>query len=156
MEYRQHSRSWGAAVVGTAIVGIAAHSCVRRMQTVDDSLRFAIGVSLTREYQGTGFKQQMQEYLKSKAGGNALSEPPPSTTPIPTVDLVSVRAHGLTNALVARVEVMVNGGPPVDGRNVRYLQLMRSVDGRRLVVADSDSVNYMMNLLPLAMAKADR
>ncbi len=45
--------------------------------------------------------------------------------------------------MVAKLEVAVNGGPPPDGRSVRYLDLMRSVDGRWLVVADSDAYHYV-------------
>jgi hypothetical protein len=143
MEYRQQLRGWQGAVVGVAIVGVVAYQCARRIQTVDDSARFAIGVSLTREYQGRGLKEQVQEYLKQRASGEAPKEPPPSDVPIPMVALVSVKGRGLQDVMVAKVEVTVNGGPPPDGRSVRYLDLMRSVDGRWLVVADSDAYHYM-------------
>src|SRR6266478_948849 len=123
MEYRQQLRGWQAAVVGVAIVGVVAYQCARRIQTVDDSARFAICVWLTREYQGRGLKEQAQEYLKQRASGEALKEPPPSDVPIPMVALVSVKGHGLQDVMVAKVEVTVNGGPPPDGRSVRYLDL---------------------------------
>lgn len=155
MEYREQLRGWQAAVVGAAIVGVVAYQCARRIQTVDDSARFAIGVSLTREYQGKGLREQVQEYLKQKASGNVPTEPPPSDAPIPRVELVSVKAHGSNDVMVAKVEVGVNGGPPPDGRSVRYLDLMRSVDGRWLVVADSDSYHYMISLLSPALLKPD-
>src|SRR6266404_4197774 len=121
MEYQQQLRGWQGAVVGVAIVGVVAYQCARRIQTVDDSARFAIGVSLTREYQGRGLKEQVQEYSKQRASGEALKEPPPS-----------------------------------DGRSVRYLDLMRSVDGRWLVVADSDAYHYMISLLSPALPKPGR
>jgi hypothetical protein len=156
MEYRQQLRGWQAAVVGVAIVGVVAYQCARRIQTVDDSARFAIGVSLTREYQGRGLKEQVQEYLKQRASGEALKEPPPSDVPIPMVALVSVKGHGLQDVMVAKVEVTVNGGPPPDGRSVRYLDLMRSVDGRWLVVADSDAYHYMISLLSPGLPKPGR
>ena len=156
MEYRQQLRGWQGAVVGVAIVGVVAYQCARRIQTVDDSARFAIGVWLTREYQGRGLKEQVQEYLKQRASGEALKEPPPSDVPIPMVALVSVKGHGLQDVMVAKVEVTVNGGPPPDGRSVRYLDLMRSVDGRWLVVADSDAYRYMISLLSPALPKPGR
>jgi len=156
MEYRQQLRGWQAAVVGVAILGVVAYQCARRMQTVDDAARFAIGVSLTREYQGRGLRQQVQEYLKQKASGEAPKEPPASDAPIPRVELVSVKAHGSHDVMVAKVEVTVNGEPPPDGRSVRYLDLMRSVDGRWLVVADSDSYHYMISLLSPALPKPER
>ena len=156
MEYRQQLRGWQGAVVGVAIVGVVAYQCARRIQTVDDSARFAIGVSLTREYQGRGLKEQVQEYLKQRASGEAPKEPPPSDVPTPMVALVSVKGHGLQDVMVAKVEVTVNGGPPPDGRNIRYLDLLRSVDGRWLVVADSDAYHYMSSLLSPALPKQGR
>jgi hypothetical protein len=153
MEYRQQLRGWQAAAVGVAILGVVAYQCARRIQSVDDSARFAIGVTLTREYQGKGLKEQVREYLKQKASSEATKEPPPSDTPITMVELVSVKAHGSSDVMVAKVEVTVNGGPPPDGRSVRYVDLMRSVDGRWLVVADSDAYHYMMSLLSPALPK---
>jgi hypothetical protein len=110
----------------------------------------------TREYQGRGLKEQVQEYLKQKASGRAPSEPPRSDAPIPMVELVSVKAHGSNDVMVAKVELTVNGRPPPDGRSVRYLDLMRSIDGRWLVVADGDAYHYMISLLSPALPKPSR
>jgi hypothetical protein len=151
MEYRQQLKGRQAAVAVVVILGIIAYQCARRVQTVDDSIRFAIGVSLTREYQGRSLKEQVQEYVKQRASGGAPEEPSPSVVPIPLVELVSVSAHGSKDVMVARVEVTVNGGPPLDGRRLRYLDLRRSADGRLLVVADSDAYHYMSSLLSPAL-----
>jgi hypothetical protein len=156
MEYRQQLKGWQAVIAVVVILGIVGYQCARRIQTVDDAARFAIGVSLTREYQGRGLKEQVQEYLKQRASGGAPSEPPRSDAPIPMVELVSVKAHGSNDVMVAKVEVTVNGGPPLDGRSVRYLDLMRSIDGRWLVVADSDAYHYMSSLLSPALPKPSR
>jgi hypothetical protein len=148
MEYRQNLKGWQAAVVGLWILAIVAYQCARRIQTLDQSARFAIGVSLVREYRGTGLKQQAQEYLKQRANGGAPSEPAPSAPPAPHVELALVGAHGSKDIMIAKVHVKVNGGPPPDGRSIRYLDLMRSAtDGRWQVVADSDAYDYMMSLL---------
>jgi hypothetical protein len=59
--------------------------------------------------------------------------------------------------MVAKMEGTVNGGPPPgDGRSVHYLDQMRSVDRRRLVVADSDAYRYMISLLSPALPKSGR
>jgi len=134
-----------AAVIAVVIIGIVAYS-FRRIQKVDDAMHFAIGVSLVREYMGTGLKQQAEEYLRQKAMGDAPTEPPPSATPIPRVVLVSVTAHGSPDVVTARVEVTVDGGVPPDGRSIRYLDVVRS-DGRWLVVGDSSAHQYMLSLL---------
>lgn len=153
MEYRQNLKGWQAAVVALGILAVVAYQCTRRIQTLDESARFAIGVSLVREYRGAGLKQEVQDYLKQKAG-NAPSEPAPTVTATPQVDLSLVGAHGSKDVIVAKVKVRVNGGPPPDGRSIRYLDLMRSTtDGRWQVVADSDAYHYMMSLLSPALAK---
>jgi hypothetical protein len=153
MEYRQNLKGWHAAVVALGILAVVGYQCTRRIQTLDESARFAIGVSLVREYRGAGLKQQVQEYLKQKAGG-APSERAPSVTATPHVDLALVGAHGSKDIIVAKVKVRVNGGPPPDGRSIRYLDLMRSsTDGRWQVIADSDAYHYMMSLLSPALPK---
>ena len=154
MEYRQNLKGWQAAAVALGILGVVIYQCARRIQTLDESARFAIGVSLVREYRGTGLHQQVQEYLKQKASGEAPSEPTPSAVPIPHVELALVGAHGSKDVMVAKVKVKVNGGPPPDGRSIRYLDLMRSTtDGRWMVVADSDAYHYMISLLTPALPK---
>ncbi len=154
MEYRQNLKGWQAAVVALGILAVAAYQCTRRIQTLDESARFAIGVSLVREYRGTGLKQQVQEYLKQRANGGVSSEPVPSAAPLPHVELALVGAHGSKDIMIAKVRVKVNGGTPPDGRSIRYLDLMRSAtDGRWQVVADSDAYHYMMSLLSPALSK---
>jgi hypothetical protein len=154
MEYRQNLKGWHAAVVALGILAVVAYQCTRRIQTLDESARFAIGVSLVREYRGAGLKQQVQEYLKERANGGAAQEPATTVTPMPHVDLALVGAHGSKDMIVAKVKVRVNGGPPPDGRSIRYLDLMRSAtDGRWQVVADSDAYHYMMSLLSPALPK---
>ena len=154
MEYRQNLKGWHAAVVALGILAVVAYQCTRRIQTLDESARFAIGASLVREYRGAGLKQQVQEYLKERANGGAAQEPTTTVTPMPHVDLALVGAHGSKDIIVAKVRVRVNGGPPPDGRSIRYLDLMRSAtDGRWQVVADSDSYHYIMSLLSPALPK---
>lgn len=154
MEYRQSLKGWQAAVVALGILGVVAYQCARRIQTLDESARFAIGVSLVHEYQGTGLKQQVQDYSKQKSSGAAPSEPAPSAAPIPLMDLALVGAHGSKDVVVAKVKVKVNGGPPPDGRSIRYLNLMRSAkDGHWVVVADSNAYHYIISLLSPALPK---
>jgi hypothetical protein len=154
MEYRQNLKGWRAAAVALGILAVVAYQCTRRIQTLDESARFAIGVSLVREYRGAGLKQQVQEYLKQRTSGGGPSEPAPTVIPTPQVDLALVGAHGSKDIIVAKVKVRVNGGPPPDGRSIRYLDLMRSTtDGRWQVVADSDAYHYMMSLLSPALPK---
>src|SRR5260370_41032028 len=107
MEYRRELKGWQAAVAVVVILGIVAYQCARRVQTVDDAALFAIGVSLTREYQGKGLREQVQEYLQQKASGGAPQEPPPSDVPIPRVELVSGKPRGPKHVPGAKAGVTV-------------------------------------------------
>ena len=151
MAYRQEVKGWQAVVLAAGILAGFIYQCARHIQAVDEAERFAIGVSLTREYMGTDLRSQVQQYLRQKASHSVPTEPAPSATPIPNVEILAATAHGSADVQVAKVEVRVNGGPPPDGRSVRYLDLMRANDGRWLVVADSNAYHYMGSLVRPAL-----
>jgi hypothetical protein len=145
MEYQMNLRGWKAVAVAAAILGITAYQCATRIQTVDDAARQTLHTWLVREYQGKGLHQLVDAYLKHKAG--VPEEPAPADTPAPAVEFVSLKAHGSKDNLVVRAEITMNDGPPNDGRPVRYLRMMRSVEGRWIVVGDSTSLDYSLTLL---------
>jgi hypothetical protein len=67
------------------------------------------------------------------------------------VEFTAIGAHGKMGALVTlvRVEITVDGGPPPDGRSVRYFQMERKfTDDSWMVVGNSDSYLYYRALAP--------
>jgi hypothetical protein len=48
--------------------------------------------------------------------------------------------------MVVRVEVTEDGGPPSDGRSVRYLVLTTKFGGGWMVLAQSDAYRYYTSL----------
>ncbi len=145
MEYRVPLGGWQAAVVGLLVLGIVTYQCVSRIQPVDDPARETLRVWLVKEYEGKGLRQELQAYLRRKAGGKA--EPAQPATPKPSVGLVSLAAHGSKEIMVVRVQVKVNDGAPPATRAVRYMDLMRRDDGRWMVFAESDAFHYYWMLL---------
>jgi hypothetical protein len=67
------------------------------------------------------------------------------------VELTSMAARGTTGgAIVVRTEVTVDGGPPPDGRPVRYFWVVRKFggEGSWLVTSETDAYRYFEALLP--------
>lgn len=72
---------------------------------------------------------------------------PEAPATAPQVEFASLSAHGLPGIMVVRAEISVNGGPPPDGRPVRYLSLTRKVEGGWMVFTETDPVRYYLALL---------
>jgi thiamine pyrophosphate-dependent acetolactate synthase large subunit-like protein len=66
------------------------------------------------------------------------------------VQFTSIAAHGQMAAPVTlvRAEIIVDGGPPPDDRAVRYFRVSRQFGGGWMVVGETDSYRYFMELLP--------
>jgi hypothetical protein len=58
------------------------------------------------------------------------------------VEIRSMRARGLGDNVVVRVELAVHGGPPPDGRAVRYFRLLHSTLTGWRVVGESKAIAY--------------
>ena len=145
MEYRLQLTGWQAAAVGAVILGVVTYQCVARIQHVDDAGRETLRAWFAKEYQGKGLRQEVQAYLRRKAG----EEPAPAQapTPEPSVRFVSLDAHGWKDIMIVRAQVRVNDGPPPDGRSIRYVYLDRQPDGRFMVFGDTDALHYYWTLL---------
>ena len=59
-------------------------------------------------------------------------------------------AHGKLSGRVTyiRAEVTVDGGPPPDGRSIRYFALSSKLGGGWMVVGETNSYSYYGELLP--------
>jgi len=59
-------------------------------------------------------------------------------------------AHGKMGASVTliRAEITVDGGPPADGRPIRYFRISRRFGGGWTVVGESNAYNCYSDLLP--------
>jgi len=62
----------------------------------------------------------------------------------------SMAAHGKMGASVTliRAEITVDGGPPADGRPIRYFRISRRFGGGWTVVGESNAYNCYSDLLP--------
>jgi len=131
---------WKAIVAAALILGVSGYQIYSRFQTVPNGGQQALREWLVKDYTGRGPKALAQRVAAYRAGvPDALDLPPASD---PHVEFVSLSAHGWRDAMIVRTEISVDGGPPPDGKPVRYLFLTTKYEGGWMVLSESDSSRY--------------
>jgi len=136
---------WKAIAVAAIILSVSAIRFSMRFPTVTDEGRETLRTWLVKDYEGRGPAALAQMVRDYRAGLPVHSPAPPAVAP--QVEFVSLGAHGSRDAMVVRSEVTVDGGPPPDGRPVRYLFLTTKVGGGWMVLGESDAFRYYEALL---------
>jgi hypothetical protein len=147
-EYNFQLRGWHAVVGIIAVVGIVGVQMWLRVRPVDDGMRDAVRVELLKEYSGRGPKDIARLVTEARAGLPVEHIPEVIQR---DVEFTSIAAHGRMGGMVTvvRAEVTVDGGPPPDGRPVRYFRVTRKfMDSGWMVVGETDSYNYLRELVP--------
>ena len=146
-EYNFQLRGWhavAALVVLGAVTGLQAYS---RVRPVNDAMRDAIRSELLNEYSGRGPKD-IARFL-AEAHASSPVDALPALVPR-EIGFTSMGARGtIGGAIVVRVDVIVDGGPPPDGRPVRYFWASRKFASNDwLVMGESNAYQYLMELMP--------
>lgn len=123
-----------------------------RSLPVDDSMPAAVREQLLREYSGRSPKDVAR--IVSEARTGAPIEAVPEVVQR-DVQFTSMAAHGKMNALIGsssiviRTDIAVDGGPPPDGRAVRYFRLTYNViNSTWIVLGNSNAYLYYSTWLP--------
>jgi hypothetical protein len=147
-EYNFQLRGWHALVGIAALLGYLGIEMYLRVRTVDDGMRNAVRERLLNEYSGRGPKDIARIVAEAREGSSI--EPVPEVVQR-DVQFTSIAAHGRMGASVTlvRAEIRVDGGPPPDGRSVRYFRVSRNfMEGGWMVVGESDPYFYYRELAP--------
>jgi hypothetical protein len=147
-EYNFQLRGWQALVAIPLVVGFWGIQMYLRVRSVDDAMRDAVRTELLNEYSGRGPRDVARMVSEARAGSPVEPVQPLIQR---DVEFKSIAARGKIGAPVTlvRAEVMVDGGPPPDGRSIRYFRVTtRFVGGGWMVVGESDSYAYLMQLVP--------
>jgi hypothetical protein len=144
-ETRIELTGWKAIVVGVLILGVSAYQIYSRFQSVSDGGQQALREWLVKDYTGRGPKALAKIVADYRAGLPTLPSDRPAVDP--QVEFVSLSAHGWRDAMIVRTEISVDGGPPPDGKPVRYLFLTTKYEGGWMVLSESDSYRYYDVLL---------
>jgi hypothetical protein len=147
-QYTFQLRGWQAMAAIVLLAGITGVQIYLRVRPVDDAMRDAVRAELLKEYSGRGPKDVTRYLAEARAG-----EP---VEPVPAmvqrdVEFSSMAARGRMGgaAIMVRADVTVDGGPPPDGRAVRYFRVMRKFEGDGwLVAGESDAYRYYSELVP--------
>jgi hypothetical protein len=147
-EYNFQLRGWHALVALPLVLAFWALQMYLHVRPVDDAMRDALRAELLNEYSGRGLKDVARIVAEAHAGS-----PVEDVQPVVErdVEFTSIAARGKMGApaTLVRAEITVDGGPPPDGRPVRYFRMStKFVGGGWMVVGESDSYNYFMQLAP--------
>jgi hypothetical protein len=144
-EIRIELTGWKAIAALALILAVSGYHFYSRFQTVSDGGQQALREWLVKDYTGRGPKALAARVAAYRAGvPDALDLPPASD---PHVEFVSLSAHGWRDSMIVRTEISVDGGPPPDGKRVRYLFLTTKYEGGWMVPSESDSFRYYDVLL---------
>ncbi|MGH9714082.1 MAG: hypothetical protein ACRD5M_12365 [Candidatus Acidiferrales bacterium] len=147
-EYNFQLRGWHALVGIAALLAYFGLQIYLRVRTVDDGMRSAVREQLLNDYSGRSPRDIARIVAEARAGTPV--EPVPEVVQR-DVEFTSIAAHGRMGApvIVVRAEVAVDGGPPPDGRSIRYFRMSRKfMDSGWMVVGESDSYPYYRELVP--------
>lgn len=145
-EYNFQLRGWHAVVAIPLVLGFWGVQLYLRVRPVDDSMRDAIRTELINEYSGRGPKD-VTRILAEAHDGSPVEVVQPV---VPRdVEFTSIAARGKMGALYTfvRADITVDGGPPPDGRRVRYFRMTTKFMGSGwMVVGESDPYTYSTEL----------
>jgi hypothetical protein len=147
-EYNFQLRGWHVLVGIGALLGFMGMEMYLRIRTVDDGLRNAVRARLVNEYSGHGPKDIARIVAEAREGSPI--EPVPDVVQR-DVEFTSIAAHGRLGApaILVRAEITVDGGPPPDGRTVRYFRVTRKyMEDGWMVVGESGPYFYYKELAP--------
>jgi hypothetical protein len=147
-EYNFQLRGWHALVALPLVLAFWGLEMYLHVRPVDDAMRDALRAELLNEYSGRGPKDAARLVAEARAG-----TPVEDVQPLVQrdVEFTSIAARGKMGApvILVRAEITVDGGPPPDGRPVRYFRMStKFVGGGWMVVGEGDSYNYFMQLAP--------
>lgn len=130
---------WKALVVLALLAGYAVLRYHTPQVTLDTAARDAVRSSVAAEYQGGARAPGgLGPVLDSAAVADLLEQR--------GVEIPSITGRGSSDNVVVQVEMSVRGGPPPDGRPVRYFRLLHLTRARWRVVGESSVVRYYTRL----------
>jgi hypothetical protein len=140
-------RGWHALLAIPLVLGFLGIQLGLRMHYVDDKMRDGVRKELLNEYSGRGPADAARIVEEAREGS-----PVEPVQPLVQrdVEFTSIGAHGKMGAseILVRAEITVDGGPPPDGRTVRYFRMSQMLGGAWMVIGESDSYFYYSDLLP--------
>lgn len=146
-EYNIQLRGWHALVGIAALLAFFGIEMFLRVRSVDDGMRNAVRERLVNEYSGRGPKDIARIVAEAREGSPIESAPEVQRD----VEFASIAAHGRMGApaILVRAEITVDGGPPPDGRKVRYFRVTRKfMEDGWMVVGESTPYFYYRELAP--------
>jgi hypothetical protein len=126
---------WKALAVVVLLAGYLGFRYSNRRVTLATAGRDAVRSWIVMEFQRTALgSPRIAPQLDSATAAELLRRS--------DVEVRSITARGLSDNVVARVEIAVHGATPPDGRSVRYLRLVHSALTGWRVIGESTAMSY--------------
>ena len=148
-QYDCQLRGWPAVIGIAAMAGITGIQMYSRVRPVNDAMRDAVRLELLKDYSGRAPRDIARLVGEARQGAPVEALPPLVQRDVEFTSMAARGSMGGGGAIVVRAEVTVDGGPPPDGRSVRYFWVSRKFDSDAwMVMSETDSYRYFMALLP--------
>ena len=146
-EYSSQLKGWQAVAAIATLAAFTGGRMYFRMRPVGEGVREAVRARLLNEYSGRGPKAVARILAEAREG-----KPVEELQPVlqRDVEFTSIAAHGRMGGslTVVRAEISVDGGPPPDGRAVRYFSVSPKFGGDGWMVnGESDAYRYYQELV---------
>jgi hypothetical protein len=138
-------RGWHALLAIPLLLGYLGFKMWLRVLPVDEAVNNAVREELLKEYSGRGPKDVARIVAEAREG-----LPVEHVKPVvqPDVEFTSLTSRGDSTARITlvRAEVTVDGGPPPDGRSVRYFRMSGGLTGGSMVIGESNAYFYFVEM----------
>lgn len=132
-------KGWKAALVVGLLLALAGFRYHTRAVTLDAAARDAVRSWVAGEYHRVPLVPRgLEPPLDSAAATELLRQS--------GVEIRSMAARGWSDNAVVRLELSTHGGPPPDGRPVRYFRLLHLPSSGWRVVGESTALRYYTRL----------
>ena len=140
-----HVRGWKAVVILVAAGALWGYRQWSSRKTLDTEALEAIRPWIVAQYMSAALRETKNISLESlsQQEKEAYAD---KLLASGKVEIQSIKAHGLVDNTVVRVEFLVDGRPPPDGKSVRYYRMKYSMLLGWTYDREVDAVSYWLAL----------
>lgn len=138
-------KGWKVIPVLVVLLVIVGYKYYAMRETLDTAATHVIKTWILAEYVGKGIdnlKLQNLDAMSSEQAEQAAEQ----LLKLNRIDIKSIKARGKGDDIVVRVEIMVDGKTPPDGKRIRYFRMKHSMITGWTMKGGATSLSYYLKL----------
>ena len=138
-------KGWKVIPVLVVLLIIVGYKYYAMRETLDTAAAQVIRTWILGEYVGKGIdnlKLQNLDAMSSEQAEQAAEQ----LLKLNRIDIKSIKARGKGDNIVVRVEIMVDGKTPPDGKRIRYFRMKHSMITGWTMKRGATSLSYYLKL----------